>query len=296
MFKLRKIFFCFLVFSLISCKNDTLNKMLGNFSRKTTQKNNIKQNKDNSVNPEIEKIILKWNNATSNKDTATLESMLAEKIEYYQRTVSKAEYIADKKKFFANNSVYGQEIKGNIEYKFLSDNQVKADFLKEVTTKNGTKEYPSYLVFEKINGDWKLVLESDLISDENIKKKKNISKSKNYEKNLIVKMKSVDDELDDMLSYAESTSDMANAINYAAEAWDAELNNIYKILMNELSQEEQISLRNIQQDWIKRRDFKINEAVEDSGGGSASIVSGKSVFLEETKKRTLELARIYDSL
>ena len=30
MFKLRKIFFCLLVFSLISCKNNTLNKMLRN--------------------------------------------------------------------------------------------------------------------------------------------------------------------------------------------------------------------------------------------------------------------------
>ena len=165
-----------------------------------------------------------------------------------------------------------------------------------MTTKNGTNEYPSYLIFENINGEWKLVLESDLISDENIKKKKSVSKNKNYEKNLITKMKPVDDELNDMLSYAQSTADMTSAINYASEAWYAELNIIYKILMERLSKEEQLSLRDKQRNWIKRRDSKINEAAEEFDGGSMSGVSGGSVFLEETKKRTLELARIYDSL
>ena len=38
---------------------------------------------------------MKWNNATSNKDIPTLESILADEIEYYQQTVTKAEYISD---------------------------------------------------------------------------------------------------------------------------------------------------------------------------------------------------------
>ena len=168
--------------------------------------------------------------------------------------------------------------------------------MKEVTTKNGTNDYPSYLIFENINGDWKLVLESDLISDENIKKKKSVSKNTNYEKNLIAKMKPVDEELDDMLSYSQSTADMTAAINYASGAWDTELNIIYKLLMEKLSKEEQISLRDKQRNWIKMRDSKINEAAAEFEGGSMGRVTGRSVFLEETKKRTLELSRIYDSL
>ena len=285
-----------LLFSLISCKNNILDKILNNSSGKVKQTDSSEKNKENSVNQEIEKMVIKWNDATSNKDIPALESLLADKIEYYRQTVSKAEYISDKRKFFENNNIYGQEIKGNIEYKTLSETQIKADFLKEVTTKSGTKEYPSYLIFENINGNWKLVLESDLVSDENIKKKNNAAKNGNYEKNLIAKMKPVDNELDDMLSYAESTADMTSAINYASEAWDAELNIIYKILMDRLSKEEQISLRNRQREWIKRRDSKINEAVEEFEGGSMGRVTGGSVFLEETKKRTLELARIYDGL
>lgn len=265
MFKSRNFFLFLLFFSLISCKNNPLNNIFNYFSGKTKQTNNLTKTKNSSIEQEIEKIVIKWNEATSNKDLPALEPILAEKIEYYQQTITKSEYISDKKKFFEKNSIYGQEIKGSIEYKILSEKQVKVNFLKEVTTKTGTNEYPSYLVFENISGDWKLILESDLISDENIKKKKNTIKSKNYEKNLIAKMRTVDEELNDMLSYAQSTADMINAVNYASEAWDKELNNIYKILMNDLSKEEQISLKNKQREWIKRRDSKINEAVEDSG-------------------------------
>ncbi len=293
MSKSKKIFLFLLFFSLISCKNNIFNKIL---DKKTKQTDSIEKNKADSVNQKIEKIVRKWNSATSNKDITALESILADKIEYYQQTVTKAEYISDKKKFFEKNNIYGQEIKGDIEYKILSERQVKVDFLKEVTTKNGTNDYPSYLIFENINGDWKLVLESDLISDENIKKKKSVSKNTNYEKNLIAKMKPVDQELDDMLSYSQSTADMTAAINYASGAWDTELNIIYKLLMEKLSKGEQISLRDKQRNWIKMRDSKINEAAAEFEGGSMGRVTGRSVFLEETKKRTLELSRIYDSL
>ena len=172
MSKSKKIFLFLLFFSLISCKNNIFNKIL---DKKTKQTDSIEKNKADSVNQKIEKIVRKWNSATSNKDITALESILADKIEYYQQTVTKAEYISDKKKFFEKNNIYGQEIKGDIEYKILSERQVKVDFLKEVTTKNGTNDYPSYIIFENINGDWKLVLESDLISDENIKKKKSVS-------------------------------------------------------------------------------------------------------------------------
>ena len=275
MSKSKKIFLFLLFFSLISCKNNIVNKVL---DKKTKQTDKIEKNKADSVNQNIEKIVRKWNSATSNKDITALESILADKIEYYQQTVTKAEYISDKKKFFEKNNIYGQEIKGDIEYKILSERQVKVDFLKEVTTKNGTNDYPSYLIFE------------------NIKKKKSVSKNTNYEKNLIAKMKPVDEELDDMLSYSQSTADMTAAINYASGAWDTELNIIYKLLMKKLSKEEQISLRDKQRNWIKMRDSKINEAAAEFEGGSMGRVTGGSVFLEETKKRTLELSRIYDSL
>jgi len=74
--------------------------------------------------------------------------------------------------FIGNNRLLNKfpykKIKGDIIVTQISNKQVKAEFVKEVTTKKGTKEYPSYLVFENVNGEWKLILESDLISDKNV--------------------------------------------------------------------------------------------------------------------------------
>ena len=125
-----------------------------------------------TVEEEIKELVYIWNEASSNADFDTLKQILADKIEYYQTTVSRDYYIKDQKKFFERNPVYGQVLRGDIEVEQISNKQVRAEFVKEVTTKKGIKYYPSYLVFEKINGKWKIVLESDLISDENIKNRK----------------------------------------------------------------------------------------------------------------------------
>lgn len=130
------------------------------------------QLKTETMEDEIKEMVNIWNEASSNADFDTLEKILADKIEYYQTTVSKDYYIKDQKKFFEKNPVYGQVLKGGIKVEKISNRQVKAEFVKEVTTKNGIKDYPSYLVFEKINGEWKIVLESDLVSDENTRKQK----------------------------------------------------------------------------------------------------------------------------
>lgn len=128
---------------------------------------------------QIKKMVNVWNEASSNADFDTLEKILGNKIEYYQSSVTKAYYISDQKKFFANNPVYGQKIKGDITVTQISNKQAKAEFVKEVTTKKGTKDYPSYLVFENVNGEWKLILESDLISDKNAEnKQKRVSEVK----------------------------------------------------------------------------------------------------------------------
>ena len=124
-----------------------------------------------TVEEEIKKMVNVWNEASGNADFNTLEKILGNKIEYYQSSVTKDYYISDQKKFFAKNPVYGQKIKGDITVTQISNKQAKAEFIKEVTTKKGTKDYPSYLIFANVNGEWKLILESDLISDKNIENK-----------------------------------------------------------------------------------------------------------------------------
>ena len=128
--------------------------------------------KEKSVEEQIKEMVNIWNEASSNADFDTLEKILGDKIEYYQSSVTKAYYISDQKKFFEKNPVYGQKIKGNITVTQISNKQAKAEFIKEVTTKKGTKDYPSYLIFANVNGEWKLILESDKVSDANVENQK----------------------------------------------------------------------------------------------------------------------------
>ena len=162
-----------LILSAFSCgKKENLDTSSN--KEETVKKEKVEETektKEKSVEEEIKEMVNIWNEASSNADFETLEKILGDKIEYYQSSVTKAHYISDQKKFFEKNPVYGQKIKGDITVTQISNKQVKAEFIKEVTTKKGTKDYPSYLIFANVNGEWKLILESDLISDKNIENK-----------------------------------------------------------------------------------------------------------------------------
>lgn len=162
---MKKIFLLLLLILLaLSCGKKENSDILNN-KEKTGKK-------EKSVEEQIKEMVNIWNEASSNADFDTLDKILGDKIEYYQSSVTKAYYISDQKKFFEKNPVYGQKIKGDIIVTQISNKQVKAEFVKEVTTKKGVKDYPSYLVFENVNGEWKLILESDTVSDANIENRK----------------------------------------------------------------------------------------------------------------------------
>ena len=166
---MKKIIFFIIFLLLLSCGKKENGDNSGNSSNLSSNNGNIKKSEsEKSVEEQIKEMVSIWNEASSNADFDTLEKILGDRIEYYQSSVTKDYYISDQKKFFVKNPVYGQKIKGDIIVTQISNKQVKAEFVKEVTTKKGVKDYPSYLVFENVNGEWKLILESDTISDANI--------------------------------------------------------------------------------------------------------------------------------
>jgi len=175
--KLKKILLLlFLISSVFSCgkkeNSDTSANKEKEVKKEETVKTEDEAKKEETVEEQIIKMVNVWNDASSNADFDTLEKILGNKIEYYQSSVTKDYYISDQKKFFAKNPVYGQKIKGDITVTQISNKQAKAEFIKEVTTKKGTKDYPSYLIFSNVNGEWKLILESDKVSDANVENQK----------------------------------------------------------------------------------------------------------------------------
>ena len=175
--KLKKILLLlFLILSVFSCgkkeNSDTSASKEKEVKKEKAVKTEDESKKEETVEEQIIKMVNIWNDASSNADFDTLEKILGNKIEYYQSSVTKDYYISDQKKFFAKNPVYGQKIKGDITVTQISNKQAKAEFIKEVTTKKGTKDYPSYLIFANVNGEWKLILESDKVSDANVENQK----------------------------------------------------------------------------------------------------------------------------
>ena len=171
---MKKIVFFIIFLLLLSCGKKETAGNSGNSSNLSNNNGNIKKiGNKKSVEEQIKEMVNIWNDASSNADFDTLERILGDRIDYYQSIVSKSYYIADQKRFFQKNPVYSQRIIGEIIVTQLSDRQMQAEFVKEVSTSQDVKTYPSYLVFENVNSEWKLVVESDTVSDNNIAKMKN---------------------------------------------------------------------------------------------------------------------------
>ena len=117
----------------------------------------------------------------------------------------------------------------------------------------------------------------------------------NYAKELENKMEKLEEELQSKLD-SGVTSEMINANSERYEAWDAELNKVYKLLMERLSKDKKEKLRNSQRAWIKSKEKKANEASKEADGGTLAGVLYSGTLASMTKERTIELAKMYDNL
>ena len=72
---------------------------------------------------------------------------------------------------------------------------------------------------------------------------------------------------------------------------DQRLNEIYRILMKDLSSERQAQLRQVQRDWIKFRDSNAAYYYDPEGGQDAHVSSVMKYF-EMTRDRANELEQI----
>ena len=119
-------------------------------------------------------------------------------------------------------------------------------------------------------------------------------KRTNYEAELMDRMSSVPE------------NNMTNA-GEVFEAWDKELNKIYKLIMSELPESQKIKLRNEERAWLKRKDKEMDKAAEEMamgrdengelvGCGTGCGHASRAMNIEMTKERTIELARMYDKL
>ena len=141
------------------------------FSTKELFKNSNRQqvNKDNTF---FINLVEQWNKAHNDKNIEQFGNLYAKEVLFYTELTNNPSCIEKKMQLFKRNPDFYQQLNGNIEVEEQEDGTIKCSFIKSVTLKNKTNDYPSYLVFKKDNDEWHIVTEGDLTTDKNITKKR----------------------------------------------------------------------------------------------------------------------------
>lgn len=119
----------------------------------------------------LKSLVHEWNDSHNNFSITNFNHLFSDFVQFYGTKLSKENCIKSKRTLFQKHPDFQQEIQSSIEVGQTGDNEFKCDFTKKVTINNKSTEYPSYLVFRKINKNWKIVTESDLVTDNNLARK-----------------------------------------------------------------------------------------------------------------------------
>lgn len=110
-------------------------------------------------------IIHSWNDAHNDWRFKELKSIYANKVLYYGSSLAKDACIQDKTSQISPNKVFAQEIVSEISISDFGEGMFKCEFTKEVNYNKKKIRYPAYLILKYINGEPKIICESDQVTD-----------------------------------------------------------------------------------------------------------------------------------
>ena len=135
------------------------------------QKQQIENLGEQFSQEDIKKMSEKWNDAHNSNDVEALNTLFDDSVMFYGVNKKKSDCIDSKIKLLKKHPDFQQLIYGDISIE-KQNNLIKSIFTKRVIIDQKATDYPSYLLFKKMNnGIWKIVAESDLTTDENLQKK-----------------------------------------------------------------------------------------------------------------------------
>jgi hypothetical protein len=145
--------------------NSSLKETLSLSTATLTQ---INKESDDSAN--FKKITLDWNKAHLSKDVSVLSNLFYDSVMFYGIKKDKNDCIEAKLGIFRKYSDFSQEIYGEIKIDDLGGGIFKSSFTKRVTFNQTMKDYPAYLIYKKTDNGWKILAESDVVTDNNLSK------------------------------------------------------------------------------------------------------------------------------
>ncbi|MFN8713322.1 MAG: hypothetical protein ACK5Z2_10765 [Bacteroidota bacterium] len=115
--------------------------------------------------PKFNALLNTWAEAMNDSDNAVLSSLYADTVSYYGITTAASKVFMLQSDYVAKRKGYKLRITEIDRQEHRPDNSWYIHFTKEVTTATDTISYPSSLIFAwKING-WKIISESDDLTD-----------------------------------------------------------------------------------------------------------------------------------
>lgn len=160
-------------------ENDINNSSDDDISEQKEKRNDFKKQQKTSsdvlTDDELYSLLVRrinqWDRGHVLGEVYQLRSLYADRVHFYgemcsrETVIEKNEEVMNKLGGFTQNS-------SNINMSRISDTSARCDFDKRTYNADGREgNYPSYLRFDYIDGDWLIVEESDAITDRNLRKR-----------------------------------------------------------------------------------------------------------------------------
>lgn len=120
---------------------------------------------------QIREKVAEWDRTLNETDTEGALALYAERVWFYTTEYPRERCVAERNTLALHDPRFHQIISSVIEVEPVGHGLMRARFTKVVDTRDGTFTYPSYLIFQKIGGDWKIIKESDKVTDDNVRRR-----------------------------------------------------------------------------------------------------------------------------
>ena len=135
-------------------------------------------------NESVSQVASLWSQYHNDRNIIKLTSLYANQVNYYQSSYTKEQIKTSKEKLLNKYPDFRQEISNVIVKNESSYYAVYFDKKVWTNLQNAPKSYPSYLYVKMIDGSWKIIAESDQVTDENLRGKK--QSKNNFNGNYVV--------------------------------------------------------------------------------------------------------------
>ncbi|HQQ97891.1 MAG TPA: hypothetical protein PLX35_11540 [Cyclobacteriaceae bacterium] len=116
---------------------------------------------------EIKTLIDKWTEGHNSKNLPALTRLYTDEVIFYAKELPKVTCIGIKSKRLQSGLYFHQEIISEPSFIAYSSGFIKASFVKRITSGSKTRDYDAYLLVKKVDDQYLIAGESDLIADGN---------------------------------------------------------------------------------------------------------------------------------